>query len=116
MKVDYKKIIKPQTTIIYPQIWRNFKIPAPIPEYQFKIERKWKIDYAWPEMNIALEIEGGIWTKGRHITPKGYLKDLEKYNSLAEYGWLLLRYQPNKINFYQIKKTIENYNKRNNIH
>lgn len=94
-------------TIVIPAIWKKFNIPAPIPEYQFCIERKWRIDYAWPEIAIALEIEGGIWSKGRHITPRGFLKDMEKYNKMAENGWLLLRYEPNNINFLQVKKTIE---------
>ena len=99
-------------SIIIPAIWKKFKIPAPIPEYRFCIERKWRIDYAWPELLIALEIEGGIWSKGRHITPHGFLRDMEKYNKMSENGWLLLRYEPNKIDFIQVKKTIENNNNR----
>ena len=108
-----RKIKKPQRqTIIMPAIWDRFRIPAPIPEYQFCLERKWRTDYAWPEFSIALEIEGGIYCGGRHITPKGFIKDLEKYNKLAELGWLLLRYEPNKIDYFQVKKTIDLHKKR----
>lgn len=96
------------TTIIPIAIWESQNIPTPVPEYRFSLNRKWRIDYAWPEYQIAMEIEGGIYIGGRHINPKGYIKDQEKYNNLAEIGWQLLRYQPKRINFFQIKSTIEN--------
>lgn len=69
--------------------------------------RKWRIDYAWPEYKVALEIEGGVWTNGRHVRPSGYIKDMEKYNSMEMYGWLLLRYVPAGINYGQIRNAIE---------
>lgn len=97
----------PKQTIIPAVIWRNFDIPKPIPEYQFLIERKFRIDYAWPLQKVAMEIEGGIWTNGRHIQPKGFKIDMYKYNMLAELGWLLLRYEPKKIDYDQIKRTID---------
>lgn len=81
--------------------------PLPTPEYKFCLERKWRIDYAFPGVKVAVEIEGGIYIGGRHINPKGYIKDQEKYNKMAEMGWLLLRYQPNRHNFNQIKSTID---------
>jgi hypothetical protein len=97
---------KPKATKILPEIWRFYNIPTPIPEYQFLIERRFKIDYAWPLPLVAMEIEGGIWTNGRHIQPKGFQTDMYKYNKLAELGWLLLRYEPKKIDYEQIRKTI----------
>lgn len=102
--------IPQRQTIIIPAIWKRFNIPLPIPEYMFCLERKYRIDYAWPQYRrpLAVEIEGGIWTKGRHITPKGFLRDMEKYNLMTERGWILLRYEPNGIDFIQIKKTLEN--------
>lgn len=106
-----KPIIKsiPKQTIIYPDIWRAFDIPQPIPEYQFTIERKWRIDYAWPIYKVAVEIEGGIWMKkSRHTSPSGYLKDMVKYNMLNEKEWALLRYAPKNINYQQIKRVIDN--------
>lgn len=93
-------------------IWEKYNIEHPIPEYRFSLQRKWRIDYAWPDYMIALEIEGGIYIGGRHINPKGYLKDLEKYNKMCEEGWQLLRFQPKRINYIQIKNTIDNAKKR----
>jgi len=77
-------------------------IPAPEAEYRFHPVRKWLIDYAWPNVNLAVEIEGGIWSKGRHIRPAGFLRDMEKYNSLTSAGWTLLRFQPRRIDMFEI--------------
>jgi len=61
-------------------------------EYKFHPTRKWRFDYAIPKFKIAVEIEGGVWVKGRHINPIGYTKDCEKYNAAACMGWVVLRY------------------------
>jgi very-short-patch-repair endonuclease len=76
------------------QMIRDAGLPAPAPEYAFAWEtlrRKWRIDRAWPHERIALEIEGGIHMRGRHIRPEGFLRDMEKYNRLALWGWCLIR-------------------------
>jgi very-short-patch-repair endonuclease len=71
---------------------RALKLPAPTREYTFHPTRKWRIDFAWPEMRLAVEIEGGIWTQGRHTRGAGVRADMEKYNALACLGWTLLRF------------------------
>ena len=63
-------------------------------EYRFHPERKWRFDYAWPERKIALEIEGGIWKKGRHVRGKGYENDCEKYSEAVVLGWRIIRATP----------------------
>jgi very-short-patch-repair endonuclease len=54
-------------------------------------QRRWRLDAAIPAMKIAIEIEGGVYTKGRHTNPMGFMKDMEKYNTLAAMGWRLIR-------------------------
>ena len=76
--------------------WKNYGMPAPETEYIFYSKRRWRIDYAWPDVKLAIEIEGGVYSKGRHVRPRGFVGDLEKYNMLTECGWVLLRYQPGK--------------------
>ena len=65
-----------------------------IPEYKFCEGRKWRFDFANPDYMIAVEIEGGIWIKGRHNRASGYIKDMEKYNKAVLLGWKVLRYSP----------------------
>ncbi|HBC20912.1 MAG TPA: hypothetical protein DC009_02200 [Porphyromonadaceae bacterium] len=63
-------------------------------EYKFHPTRRWRFDYAIPQFRIAIEIDGGVWTGGRHTRPKGYLGDLEKFNAAAAMGWVVLKFTP----------------------
>ena len=72
-------------------------IPAPEAEYRFAPPRRWRIDFAWPDQKLALEVEGGIWIAGRHNRGSGFLGDMEKYNTLAMMRWHLLRVTPSEI-------------------
>ena len=60
-------------------------------EYKFNPVRKWRFDFAFMEW-IAVEIEGGIWTQGRHTRGSGFVKDAEKYNTAAALGWRVFRF------------------------
>lgn len=75
----------------------NSIIKGWIAEYQFANDRKWRFDFAHPVLKIAIEIEGGIWTKGRHVRGYGFLNDMEKYNRATLLGWSVLRYAPNQV-------------------
>ena len=68
-----------------------------VAELRFHPARRWRFDYAIPELKIALEVEGGIYTGGRHTRPKGFLGDIEKYNTAATMGWMLLRTTPSQL-------------------
>lgn len=61
-------------------------------EYRFHDTRRWRFDFAWPERNVAVEIEGGVWTRGRHTRGKGFENDCEKYNAAVLLGWRVLRF------------------------
>jgi len=65
--------------------------PAPVQEHEFYAVRGWKFDYAWPELGIALEVEGGAAIGGRHTSVGGFEADIAKYNEAAIRGWLVLR-------------------------
>ena len=75
-----------------------------VKEFKFHPVRKWRFDYAVPEHKIALEVEGGVWTGGRHTSPKGFLGDIEKYNTATLMGWLVFRTTPDDL--YK-KKTLD---------
>lgn len=68
-----------------------------VKEYKFHPERKWRFDYAVPEYRIALEVEGGVWTSGRHTRPQGFLGDIEKYNTATLMGWRVFRTTPTEL-------------------
>lgn len=60
-------------------------------EHHFSDERGWRFDFAWPAVQVAVEVEGGVWSYGRHLRGSGYLRDVEKYNAAALAGWRVLR-------------------------
>ena len=66
-------------------------------EYRFAEPRRWRFDFAWPELALALEVEGGSWVTGRHHRPASFAKDLEKYNTATLLGWRLLRVTPEMV-------------------
>ena len=43
-------------------------------EFSFHPERRWRFDYAWPALKVALEIHGGVFTNGRHTRGKGFTR------------------------------------------
>jgi len=66
-----------------------------IPEYKFHDKRRWRFDFAIVGRKISVEIEGGIWSGGRHTRGKGFIGDIEKYNTATAMGWKVIRIQPN---------------------
>lgn len=72
-------------------------LPEPVREHFFALPRRWRFDLAFPEQRVAVEIEGGVYIKGRHSRGAGYEKDTEKYNTAAVLGWLVLRFTTGQI-------------------
>jgi len=66
-------------------------------ELKFHPTRKWRFDYAWPSYRVALEVEGAVWTGGRHTRGKGFLGDMEKYNEATLLGWKVYRCTPDQV-------------------
>lgn len=77
-------------------------------EFQFDPVRKWRVDFAFVAIKLAVEVEGGIYKVktrgggvddrgGRHRRPEGMIKDMEKYNALTLADWHLLRYWPGTV-------------------
>ena len=68
-----------------------------VAEHRFHPERKWRFDFAWPDAMVALEVEGGVWTGGRHTRGAGFIEDMRKYNAATELGWRVFRITPDEI-------------------
>lgn len=57
-------------------------------ECRFDATRKWRFDFAWPALKIAVEIQG----RGRHQTVIGERCDYEKHRAAVMQGWKVLFY------------------------
>lgn len=70
-------------------------------EYHFHPKRAWRFDFiAWiglPRQPVALEVEGGIYSGGRHVRGDAFEKDCEKYAEAALLGWRVFRAGPNQV-------------------
>ena len=53
--------------------------------------RKWRLDYCFPDLMIAVEYEGIFANKSRHTTISGFTGDVEKYNMATAMGYKLFR-------------------------
>lgn len=72
-------------------------LPAPVAEFRFHDSRKWRFDWAWPDAMVALEIDGGVHTGGRHTRGAGFEEDMNKLSEAAALGWLIVRTQPRDL-------------------
>ena len=73
-------------------------------EYRFHVKRRWRFDFAWPAVKLAVEIDGyGM----NHYSVMGRTQDLEKQNEAVKEGWRVLRYTPAMVRSGVALKDIE---------
>ena len=75
-------------------------------EHRFHPVRLWRFDAAWPDILLALEMDGGVFRvkggkpcpvcgqsqQGRHTSGAGFREDLDKFNAAASLGWRVVRF------------------------
>jgi hypothetical protein len=102
---------KPRNPPVYEACFRKYcteeGVSPPVAELVFAPPRKWRFDYAWPDYKVALEVEGGAWTGGRHTRGSGFMKDIEKYNEASCLGWRLIRTVPSEMTSVAVIQTIK---------
>ena len=81
-------------------------------EYKFHATRKWRSDFAHIASRVLIEIEGGVWSGGRHTRGLGYAKDCEKYNNAAYDDWAVIRFTGRDITIENIQQLIGLIEKR----
>ena len=65
----------------------------PVREFPFDPARKWRFDFAWPDIKVSVEIEGATeFGKSRHSRGIGFEQDARKYNRAAELYWRVFRF------------------------
>lgn len=100
-----------QSVVFYLKV---FQAPPHEREYVFHRARRWRFDFAWPWLKVAVEVDGGtrgaavichqcgcrvrartksgavgreLRIGGRHTRPEGFRNDAEKRNAAMMAGW-----------------------------
>lgn len=93
-------------------LWERFGPPGypMVREFRFHPTRRWRFDAAWPERKVFVELNGGIWTGGRHTRGDGYRRDMEKLNAATMLGWVGLQFWTNDLELspIQVIETVAN--------
>lgn len=58
--------------------------------------RRWRVDFLLSS-GVIVEIEGGVWNRGRHNRPDGFIADSRKYNKLTSLGYIIYRFVPEDV-------------------
>lgn len=75
----------------------------PRPEREYKVDsgRRYRWDFCWPAQRVSLDVEGGLFAKGRarmaHAMPTAILRDMNKANIGTLNGWRMLRLTPEQV-------------------
>ena len=84
---------------LFPALCVHQGLPRPVLEYVFAPPRKYRADYAWPTATppLMIEVEGGVWNRGKHGRGSGIVKDMAKQNVAVLAGWRMLRVTPQQL-------------------
>lgn len=93
---------------MYVQLRVSPAIPTPCRGWRVCEHRKWEFDFAWPDVKVALEVEGGTKSgKSRHSKGQGFVNDCEKYNAATLAGWKVYRVPTEWVHSGEALKLIE---------
>lgn len=83
-------------TILFRKHLRELGLPY-TEEFKFNEQRRWRADFHLPDQRILIEIEGSVFTAGRHTRGKGFEADCLKYNHATMAGYRLLRFSTQQV-------------------
>lgn len=76
-------------------------------QHRFHPVRQWRFDFSFPDVKLAVEIEGGLYAKpkdsagdsgrGDHTRGARIEADMEKYAEAMAMGWVVLRVSPRQV-------------------
>lgn len=71
---------------------RSLPIPAPLQQWGVAVDgRTYRLDFAWPDLRVALEFDGRMKYFGPAPTAEVLLRERERETALSHAGWVVVR-------------------------
>lgn len=81
----------PTPSVLESRMWRLIRgtgLPLPTLELHVHVDGAYRLDSAWPEIRLAIEVDGYRW----HCSPERMSNDATRRNRLQRAGWTVLVY------------------------
>lgn len=81
----------PTPSVLESRMWRLIRrtgLPSPTVELHVYVDGAYRLDLAWPEIRLAIEVDGYRW----HSSPERMSNDATRRNRLQRAGWTVLVY------------------------
>ena len=94
--------------VLFVEMCKRHGLPRPEPEVVFCHGRKWAFDWLFRlpmpgamdgiyEVHVAVEIQGGLFSGGRHTRGAALLAEYEKLNTAQIMGYKVLLFTPQQV-------------------
>jgi len=77
------------------RLFARHGLPAPLAEVVWGPNRRYRLDFAYPALKLAIEVDG--WSA--HLAPEKLRSDNRRSNALVRAGWTVLRYTWWEVSF-----------------
>ncbi|MCK5607460.1 hypothetical protein KAR91_36590 [Candidatus Pacearchaeota archaeon] len=77
----------------------EWEYPEPEEEQRYfpLSKRKWRADFMFPDYRVAIEIQGGQFTRGGHARMGESAVEFERMNAIQIGGWIVLQVAPQDV-------------------
>lgn len=79
---------------------KAYGLPEPEPEFRFHPTRLWRFDWVWHQGawgGVAVEIQGGLFVKGRHTQGAALINEYEKLREAQILGYKVMPVTPKQV-------------------
>jgi hypothetical protein len=90
-------------------ICRDQQWPEPVAEYRFAPPRRWRFDLCWRDHGLAVEVQGALFSGGRHVRGAALVREFEKLNVAAVRGWTVLLVLPVQLTDGTLSRLLTDY-------
>lgn len=82
-----------------PTYLQHFVLPAFHRTPKLQRRATWEFDGVFPEFKLLVEIQGGIWMRGKgaHSHPVDLIRNFRKHNDCTRLGYSLLQFEPDYV-------------------